>query len=424
MRLLFIGDERFEIYDQIKQGVADAAALLKNRDVDVVWAVPPGADRRNGKAPSDEELFQFLKGKIKEAKTDGIAVKVNYPSIVAALNALSVDGIRIITYNAEPLGLRGLMNDLNGHAVNLLALSSQLAQGSTESSEAMHQISSSIHEVSDGAENLSEQMIEGKQSVQELDTAIQHLKESSLKQLDLVKTTAETGGYLLSFFEEMQSQRAKLVQITEEIGSTSQQMATLSELSEKIQHIAVSIDDISVQTNLLSLNAAIEAAHAGEKGKGFGVVAGEVRKLARKSAESVADIEQLIRQVVSSIATVSELTRNDSTLVGEYMNTFSGLMEKLSNVSSEFNASIENTMEISRTTTENAAMMETSSRNTAGLIDSVAAVQEQNSAAVEEINATSVEMEAQIQSLSTTAGSLKNLSNQLRSAILRFNIQD
>jgi methyl-accepting chemotaxis protein len=86
--------------------------------------------------------------------------------------------------------------------------------------------------------------------------------------------------------------------------------------SEKIEEISGTIRDIADQTNLLSLNAAIEAARAGEYGRGFAVVAAEINKLAGRSGESSAQIEQIIRETVDGIAQVSRIVEDMAESLG------------------------------------------------------------------------------------------------------------
>jgi methyl-accepting chemotaxis protein len=78
-------------------------------------------------------------------------------------------------------------------------------------------------------------------------------------------------------------------------------MKAIDESSRKISDIASAVDEVAFQTNLLSVNAAIEAARAGEEGKSFGVVADEIRALARRSAESAHSIRNLIRDSISTV---------------------------------------------------------------------------------------------------------------------------
>jgi len=96
------------------------------------------------------------------------------------------------------------------------------------------------------------------------------------------------------------------------MADSSEQVITLSSRSEQIGNIVQTIKDIASQTNLLALNAAIEAARAGEQGRGFAVVADEVRKLAEKTTSSTSNVEVLVSEIHNSVASVSDGIKNAS----------------------------------------------------------------------------------------------------------------
>jgi len=99
---------------------------------------------------------------------------------------------------------------------------------------------------------------------------------------------------------------AELESATNQVSQASAEVAELEEAAEKITHIIVAIRDISGQTNLLALNAAIEAARAGEQGRGFAVVADEVRKLAERTNVSALEVDQIVGEITEKVKHLSE----------------------------------------------------------------------------------------------------------------------
>ncbi len=102
-------------------------------------------------------------------------------------------------------------------------------------------------------------------------------------------------------------------------------MAEISEHSDKVANIIKTISDIAFQTNLLALNAAVEAARAGEAGKGFAVVADEVRNLSQRSAQAARETEQLITSTLESV-------KKGSTITSRLTESFKGIKSGTSNV--------------------------------------------------------------------------------------------
>lgn len=226
-----------------------------------------------------------------------------------------------------------------------------LAQGATEQASSIQELSASLNDVSDNVHTNA---------------------ENSKKANQLAITSGKVAQSTLVNMQEMLDAMGKI--------STS---------SESIRKVIKVIDDITFQTNILSLNAAVEAARAGAAGKGFAVVADEVRNLAQKSSESAKEITALIESTIESVSEGEQIAQTTS-------QAFNELTQKIQNVVTTVN-------EIAEASQEQAEIIE---QITLG-VDQISAVVQTNSATSEESAAASEQLSSQANMLNDLVGQFK-----------------
>jgi len=207
-----------------------------------------------------------------------------------AANNLAVADIEVTSQ--DEIGKAGTA--LNGMKNSLRQMIQSIAGTAEHVASASEEISSSATEQSQGAETQKDQTAQVATAMQEMSSTVLQVSENSNKAAESSRRAAETARHGGSIVDETLT---KMRVIADSVSGTAKKMEELGKSSDQIGHIIGVIDDIADQTNLLALNAAIEAARAGEQGRGFAVVADEVRKLAERTTTATKEIAQMIKNI-------------------------------------------------------------------------------------------------------------------------------
>ncbi|WP_420042188.1 methyl-accepting chemotaxis protein [Pseudomonas fulva] len=187
------------------------------------------------------------------------------------------------TFNSVLEQLAGLMGGVNGVASSLDRSLDGMGQSTEATANAANQQVVQVEMVASALTQLS-------QSASEVAGHAQRTFEQTCTATEQVQVGRS----------KMENNHATVIRLSEQVGSTAQKISSLAADSEGISTMVVTIRSIAEQTNLLALNAAIEAARAGEQGRGFAVVADEVRALASKTRQSTEEIERIVSQLQSA----------------------------------------------------------------------------------------------------------------------------
>ena len=369
------------------------------------------------------------------------------------------------------VSLRTLIGRIIASSNHLAAASAELATAANQTKEATNQIAGTIGDVSKGVAQQSASISQTAASVDQMSRAITNVASGAQDQAREVGSasgiTSEISAAIQQVAANAQavtrnsanaSESAKagastvnqtiqgMQVIRERVNLSAQKVEEMGRRSSQIGAIVETIEDIASQTNLLALNAAIEAARAGEHGKGFAVVADEVRKLAERASSATKEIGALIKTIqttvteaVSAMEAGAKEVENGVGLANQAGDALADILsasdavfrqaelaaQASSKMSQASNQLIDAMDAVSAVVEENTAATEEMSAGASELshsIENIASVSEENSAAIEEITASTEEVSAQVEEVSNYARSLDEMAAELQQIIGQFRV--
>ena len=308
-----------------------------------------------------------------------------------------------------------IITDVNRMAQQVASSGQELCSGSEQSAVGTQEIAQSIVKVAEAVAEQSTLIDKAAESVAVISNSINTASDSAEKTLENVESSAVSAK---NGYTSVKSAIGQMENIDAKINEAAETVLKLGTQSKQIGEIVSTISDIAGQTNLLALNAAIEAARAGEQGRGFAVVADEVRKLAEQSQVAAKHIADLIREIqtqttkaVEFMETGTQEVKLGSQLVGDAGKTFSEIVTKVDKVTLDVKLVV---AEIKKIVQERYSMVK--------LIDNLEVIGTKTSDQSQNVSATVEEQAASLEQLAAVSRSLSEMSQELHKVVNSFKV--
>jgi methyl-accepting chemotaxis protein len=333
----------------------------------------------------------------------------------APLRSKARDEIGQLVHAANEMNenMRALLSQITTVSETVSSQSEELTQSAGEVKAGSQQVAGTMQELASGTEtqatnatNLSSMM----------ETFSGKMKETSTKGKDVYQSSHNVLGMTTEGGQLMERSVEQMAMIDQIVQEAVQKVKGLDTQSQEISKLVLVIKDIADQTNLLALNAAIEAARAGEHGKGFAVVADEVRKLAEQVGDSVKDITGIVADIQTESTGVAE------SLQGGYLEVEKGTsqIKTTGETFAKIEESVKEMVDNIQAVTDNISSMSSDSVEMSTFIEEIAAVSQQAAAGVEQTSASAQQTSSSMEEISDSSEDLARLAEELNGHVRQF----
>jgi methyl-accepting chemotaxis protein len=311
--------------------------------------------------------------------------------------------------------LKGVLGKVQASAMSVSSTAQELSASSEEMKASTDQISSTTQDIATGVGQQATKMAEVSRAMKEMADSVQQVATNSQKAAESAGSASATAQNVGRMSVDVAN---KMNEIQATVDNSAIVIKALDGKSQQIGEIIGTITNIADQTNLLALNAAIEAARAGEHGRGFAVVADEVRKLAEESRGAANQITGLIKDIQQGTKSAVTTMEQGTKTVGEGAKTIGETVTAINQIVKAAAEVATMVQEIAAAAEEQSASVE----EVTASIEDLSAISEESAAGTQETSAAAEEQSASMDQLVNAAQDLARLSNELQTEVAKFNI--